>query len=321
MLTGNRVDHLPADVRVAPPSPGPRRCAVLGSPVGHSLSPALHRAAYAALGLTGWRYDALEVAEDALPRFVAGLGRAAGEPPWRGLSLTMPLKRAVLPLLDGAESTVGLVGAANTVVIGEDGRRVGANTDVPGMVAALGSAGVRAGGPHALGRVLVLGGGATAAAALAALGRLGAGAGGRPPVELAVRDAARAARTLAVAERCDVAVRVVPLTAGTPAGARPGPVDLLIATLPGSSGDGVAGVVAGRLVPEAVVLDAVYEGWPTGLARAAAAAGARVRSGAELLVHQAVEQVRWFTGREVSPAVLRDALPPSLRDTTGAADA
>jgi shikimate dehydrogenase len=98
-----------------------RRCAVLGSPIGHSLSPVLHRAAYAALGLD-WEYDALEVSEDGLAAFLDSLDDA-----WRGLSLTMPLKRAVMPLLDEASDRAVQAGAANTVVL-DGGRRVGHKT-------------------------------------------------------------------------------------------------------------------------------------------------------------------------------------------------
>ncbi|MGH3344386.1 MAG: shikimate dehydrogenase family protein, partial [Carbonactinosporaceae bacterium] len=117
-----------------------RRAAVLGSPVVHSLSPELHRAAYAALGLA-WRYDAIEVDEQRLPAFLDGLDET-----WAGLSLTMPLKRAVIPLLDEVSEIARDVAAVNTVIFGPAAggrRRTGDNTDVPGMVAALRERGVR----------------------------------------------------------------------------------------------------------------------------------------------------------------------------------
>ncbi len=148
-----------ADVPV--PDSLTRRAAVLGSPIAHSLSPVLHRAGYLDLGLE-WRYDAIEVTQESLAAFVAGCG-----PEWAGLSLTMPLKRAVLPLLDTRAALVDVVGAANTVVFGAGGERAGHNTDVAGIVAAL--RGIDA----AAGPALVLGGGATAASALAALAELG----------------------------------------------------------------------------------------------------------------------------------------------------
>ncbi len=116
--------------------PQPSRAAVLGSPVAHSLSPVLHLAAYDALGLRDWTYTAIECDEAGLPAVLA-------TPGWAGLSLTMPLKRAVLPLLDRTEPLAVEVGGANTVVF-ERGERHGYNTDVPGMVAALAEAGVTA---------------------------------------------------------------------------------------------------------------------------------------------------------------------------------
>ena len=198
-----------------------RRCAVLGSPVAHSLSPVLHRAAYAALGLP-WSYDAIECGEARLPELLAGLG-----PEWRGLSLTMPLKRAVLPLLDEVEPLVGQVGAANTVVL-DDGRRRGLNTDVPGLLAALAAHGVAV--PLEAG---VLGGGATAASAVAALG-----IGGARVVHLLVRRPEAAEPVLRVAEIFGVDVEVAPFE---PAAGLLG-LPLVLSTVPGDA----AALVRGR---------------------------------------------------------------------------
>lgn len=139
---------------------------MLGHPIAHSLSPVLHRAAYRALGLADWRYDALDVTAEQLPEVLAGLD--AG---WAGLSLTMPLKHAVLPLLDHVDPLAQTVGAVNTVLVQPErsGRAlVGANTDVYGIVAAL-----REGLRGAPTTAAVLGGGATAASTLAALAELG----------------------------------------------------------------------------------------------------------------------------------------------------
>ena len=153
--------------------PDPRRAAVLGSPIEHSLSPVLHTAAYAALGLAAWTYTAIECDEAGLPALLASRDRQ-----WAGLSLTMPLKRAVLPLLDTAEPLVADVGCANTVIFAA-GARQGHNTDVPGMVNALTAAGVSGSGP-----VLLLG----AEAGEAGHGRLAVGAvapgAAGPPGEL-----------------------------------------------------------------------------------------------------------------------------------------
>ena len=156
---------------------------MLGSPIAHSLSPVLHRAGYRELGLTGWSYDAIECDERGLAGFLDSLG-----PDWAGLSLTMPLKRAVLPLLDDAEQLALDVGAANTVLL-RGGRRLGYNTDVPGMVTALRQAGVTADG-----NALILGSGATASSALAALREIGAS-----EISVAVRSRPRAEQLRAVA--------------------------------------------------------------------------------------------------------------------------
>ncbi|MCW2795672.1 MAG: shikimate dehydrogenase, partial [Nocardioides sp.] len=127
------------------------KCAVLGDPVAHSLSPVLHRAGYAALGLD-WEYDARRVPSGGLPGFLETLDES-----WRGLSLTMPLKREAMPLADNVSERAALVGAANTLVL-DDGAVHADNTDLPGAVAALREryAGAVTGGT-------VLGGGATAA--------------------------------------------------------------------------------------------------------------------------------------------------------------
>ena len=150
------------------------RAAVLGHPIAHSLSPVLHRAAYAALGLD-WAYDAVDVTTDQLPAFVRDLDDS-----WAGLSLTMPLKQAVIPLLDHVEPLAEVVGVVNTVVVQRGGARptlVGANTDVHGIAAALNEGGPErqrpGAGPAATRHAVVLGAGATAASALAGLAELG----------------------------------------------------------------------------------------------------------------------------------------------------
>lgn len=110
------------------------RCAVLGSPVAHSLSPVMHRAAYLELGVD-WDYEAIEVGEDELAPFLDGL-----DDTWRGLSVTAPLKRRLVALLDDVSEDAELLGVANTVLLGDE--RIGHNTDVPGGLNALREAGV-----------------------------------------------------------------------------------------------------------------------------------------------------------------------------------
>ncbi|HTW01742.1 MAG TPA: shikimate dehydrogenase [Streptosporangiaceae bacterium] len=269
------------------------RAAVLGSPVAHSLSPALHKAAYRALGLTGWTYDAIECDEAGLPALLDGCG-----PEWAGLSLTMPLKRAVLPLLDAAEPLVTDVGGANTVIFAA-GARQGHNTDVPGMITALTSAGIAGSGP-----VLILGGGATACSALAAAAGLGAS-----EVTAAVRDPARASGLLAAAERLGVTVRLADFGRGEPGGSW----HLLISTVPPKAADTYAErMLRGDLVP-AAVLDVVYQPWPTALAAAAERTGAAVISGFELLLHQAARQVELMTARTAPTAAMRRGGQAELR--------
>lgn len=274
-----------------------RGAAVLGSPITHSLSPVLHRAAYAELGLDGWSYDRFEVDEAGLPAFLEGRGVGGGGRSWAGLSLTMPLKRAVIPLLDKITDTAASVEAVNTVVFDADGRRTGDNTDIPGMLAALRERGVTT-----VGSAAVLGAGATASSALAALARVCAG-----PVTAYVRSAARAAEMRGWGERLGVDVRTADWSAA--AGAFEAP--LVIATTPAGTTDELAARVPGR---PGTLFDVLYEPWPTPLATAWAAAGGQVVGGLDLLVHQAVLQVEQMTGRTPAPlAAMREAGERALR--------
>ncbi|KOU12202.1 shikimate dehydrogenase [Streptomyces sp. NRRL F-2295] len=261
------------------PSVEARRAAVLGSPIAHSLSPVLHRAAYAALGLEHWSYDRFEVDEAALPGFVDGLDAS-----WAGLSLTMPLKRAVIPLLDEISATAASVEAVNTVVFTEDGGRVGDNTDIPGMIAALRERGV-----DKVESAAVLGAGATASSALAALAAVCAG-----PVTAYVRSPERAAEMRGWGERLGVDV----VTADWADGAEALGAPLVIATTPAGATDAFTGSV-----PEApgILFDVLYEPWPTELAAAWSVRGGAVVGGLDLLVHQALLQVEQMTGRTPAP--------------------
>ncbi|MFE9397644.1 shikimate dehydrogenase [Streptomyces flavidovirens] len=263
-----------------------RRAAVLGSPIAHSLSPVLHRAAYEALGLTHWTYDRFEVDEAGLPGFFAELDES-----WAGLSLTMPLKRAVIPLLDEISDTAASVEAVNTVVFTEDGRRIGDNTDIPGMIAALHERGI-----ETVGSAAILGAGATASSALAALSRLCTG-----PVTAYVRSSARADEMRQWGERLRVDVRVADWAQAHRAFDAP----LVVATTPAGTTDALA-----EAVPDSpgTLFDVLYEPWPTALAAAWSARGGAVVGGLDLLVHQAVLQVRQMTGCATAPlAVMRAA--------------
>jgi shikimate dehydrogenase len=263
-----------------------RRAAVLGSPVAHSLSPVLHTAAYAALGLDDWAYGRHECAEDGLASFVDGLG-----PEWAGLSLTMPLKRVALGVADTVSELAAATGAANTLVL-RDGRRFADNTDVAGIVAALGPV---------TGRAVVLGAGGTAQAALAALRELGIG-----DVTVLVRSAARAGDLRAAAQRLGVDPLVDDALADP---ARTSAVleraDVVVSTLPKGAADDLSGAAG-------VVLDVVYAPWPTAFAATAQAAGARVVSGLEMLLHQAVAQVELMTGHPGPVDAMRAALDDAV---------
>ncbi len=232
-----------------------------------------------------WDYRAVEVTEAGLPAFLDGL-----DPSWRGLSLTMPLKRAVMPLLDEVSERARQAGGANTVVL-DEGRRSGHNTDVPGVVAALRE---RHDGP--VDRAVVLGGGATAASAIVGLADLGC-----RHVTVVVRDEDRAAGTVAAAARHPRPPTVdVRLLAAGPVAA-----DVLVSTIPAAAQTDAVVALSGG-VP--VVFDVVYDPWPTPLAVAAEAAGQVVVSGLDLLVHQAVLQVALMTGAvDVPLHALREA--------------
>jgi shikimate dehydrogenase len=277
-----------------------RRAAVLGSPIAHSLSPVLHRAAYRELGLVGWRYDAIECDEQRLPALLDSLG-----PDWAGLSLTMPLKRAVLPLLDYAEPLAAKVGAANTVVFAA-GQRRGFNTDVGGIVTALSEAGVTTDG-----NVVVLGSGATACSALAALRQIGVA-----DVAVAVRAPGRAKPLLAVASRLGARVELIGL--GPDLASRPW--QLLVSTIPAAGGELAAAELSTGDLTAAAVLDVGYDPWPTPLAAAAAKAGSSVISGYEMLVHQAAGQVELMTGQKAPVSVMHAAGLAELARRRGISD-
>ncbi|MFC9408564.1 shikimate dehydrogenase [[Kitasatospora] papulosa] len=271
-----------------------RRAAVLGSPIAHSLSPVLHRAAYTELGLDHWSYDRFEVDEAGLPGFVEGLDST-----WAGLSLTMPLKRAIMPMLDGISDTAASVEAVNTVVLTEDGRRLGDNTDIPGMVAALRERGV-----EKVGTAAVLGAGATASSALAALAEICTG-----PVTAYVRSEARADEMRGWGRRLGVDVRVADWAEADEALRAP----LVIATTPAGTTDAFAGAVPSA---PGTLFDVLYDPWPTALASRWAATGAGVVGGLDLLVHQAVLQVEQMTGLDAPLAVMRAAGEAALSART-----
>lgn len=263
---------------------------MLGSPISHSLSPALHTAAYAALGLTWWRYEAIECDESALSALLDRCG-----PDWAGLSLTMPLKRTVLPLLDRVEPLAAQVGCANTVVFAA-AQRLGYNTDVAGIAGALTEHGIgRLRQP--VGPALIIGGGATACAALAALRELG-----EKSVTAAVRSADRAADLSAAAARLGITLKLVAFEPGVLHEMR-----LVISTVPAGAADIFAENLLTLVSPPQAVLDVVYHPWPTPLAAVAQQVGVVLVSGFDLLLHQAARQVELMTDRPAPVAAMRQA--------------
>lgn len=285
------------------PSSG-RKAAVCGKPIAHSLSPVIHNAGFAAAGLTGWTYQAIECAESELPDLVAGLG-----PEWAGLSLTMPLKEAALRLATSASPVAIAAGVANTLVRQPDGSWHADNTDVPGMVHVLREAGLGPSrGRHAVKesppRITVLGGGGTARAALAAAAELGAEA-----VTVVTRrpEAREELGPVAVA----LGLTLDGMTWADAVGAFE--ADAVLSTVPKGAADELAERVTWR--PGSVYFDALYDPWPTPLAASAAAHGIPVVSGLDLLLAQALSQFEQFTGVAEAP---REAMRAALGEAAAA---
>ena len=262
-----------------------RRCAVLGSPIEHSLSPALHAAAYASLGLN-WSYERVEVDHKQLVPFVNSLDAS-----WRGLSLTMPLKEAVLELGEVNE-LARLAGAGNTLILERGTRRI-YNTDVGGLTWA-----VRDATAAPVPRVTILGAGATARAALIAVAQLGA-----QQVSVLVRTPSRSESLRALSHQVGVELDIRPWSVHLP------DADLVVSTVISGAADSTARAVADSAP---VIVDVIYDPWPTVLAMTAQQAGCTVISGRDLLVGQALLQIELMTGHSVAADVLYAALPTEL---------
>ncbi|MEL4357997.1 MULTISPECIES: shikimate dehydrogenase family protein [unclassified Luteococcus] len=286
-----------------------QRCAVIGHPAGHSLSPALHLAAYRELGLD-WGYTAVDLAPEQLDGFVRGLDES-----WRGLSVTMPHKVAIRQYGQGDE-LVDLVGAANTLVLPQGRNRTRAaegveaprqargtsgvplvrNTDVGGYQLAFAEAGI-----ESADSATVVGNGATARSAVVALRQMG--------VERVLVLARRPERARELKSFCTNALGMLCAVREL----APGQVidsDILLSTVP----EGGADHLAAELVQHAaVVFDSVYDPWPSALAVEAERAGKLVLNGLDLLAGQAVEQVRLMTGAEVSFGLLKSAGQEALK--------
>jgi shikimate dehydrogenase len=260
------------------------RAAVLGQPVGHSRSPAIHNAGYTAAGLSGWTYTAIECGEADLPGLIGSLG-----PEWAGFSLTMPLKEAAIAVADLVDPFAAAIGAANTLVRRSYGWHA-YNTDAPGMVRALLEAGV-----SRTPRLALLGAGGTARAAIAAAASLAA------DVTVYTRRPEAAEELRPVAEALDVELTAAPWSAAAEAATAP----VVISTVPKGAADHLA---LADFSARPVVFDAIYDPWPTPLAAAAQAAGCPIVSGLDLLLWQAVDQFELFTEAKAPVAAMRAAL-------------
>ena len=263
------------------------RAAVLGRPVSHSLSPLLHRAAYAALGLDDWTYDALDVGAEDLRDLLAGLREE-----WRGFSVTMPCKQAAVDVADVVEPLPRLLHAANTLVRTDAGWRA-ENTDVTGVGMALQLSGV-----ERVAHAAILGAGGTAAAAAVALSSLGA-----QHVDIVVRNPERAADLERIFRVLGVSSAVTTL----------GELDLdaplVVSTVPI---DGQPDLLALPWRAGQTVLDVLYAPWPTPLAQRVLDVSGTVVGGLEVLFWQATVQVELFTGQPAPIGAMRAALDAAV---------
>lgn len=272
--------------------------AVIGSPIVHSLSLVIHRAAWEQLGIDGWEYRRAEVTEKSLPTFIGQLDES-----FRGLSVTMPCKQAVMPLLDAIDPLASAVGAVNTVVPSA-GMFAGFNTDVTGIASAIRRACSHSGVPVPS-SALVLGARATASSALAALGELGI-----TTTTVAARRFGGPGSVISAASRLGVSVEQVmwsDVSAVASAAAR---ADVLISTLPAGVADPIASCLAPR--EGQILLDVIYSPRDTALRTTFEKAGGVVAEGTDMLVYQGAAQVQLMTGRSPDPAVMRHALEAEL---------
>jgi shikimate dehydrogenase len=255
-----------------------RRLGVLGWPVAHSRSPAMHAAAFAAAGLEGWRYQLLPVPPELFDETVRALP-AAG---FAGANVTVPHKEAALRLADAPSDAARAIGAANTLTFGPGGEIAAENTDAPGLVAALpvGPAGATA---------LVLGAGGSARAAVYAL--LGAGA-----------------REVLVLNRTPTRAQAVARELGARAVESLEDADLLVnCTSVGLEHAEASPVDAAELGRFGAVVDLVYRAGGTRLVRDAAARGVPHADGLEVLVQQGARSFELWTGVEAPVDAMRVA--------------
>ncbi len=271
-----------------------KHCAVVGTPIAHSRSPVLHLAAYAALELSDWTYDRVELTGEELADWLSGLDES-----WRGVSVTMPVKQAALSCAESASTLASTLGAANTLVRGERGWHAH-NTDVAGLLGALAERDVDRRDSSAT----VIGAGGTAAAAVAALSALGF-----EHVGVVVRAPTRAQALLDVVARLGLTSRTYPWpdTSGDWTAGQGLDADLVLSTVPAAA---TTALLDHQWRVGQTVVDVSYEPWPTKLVESATARGAQGIGGATVLLWQAVRQVELMTGRPAPVEAMREALLP-----------
>ena len=266
--------------------------AVIASPIQHSLSPFLHQAAYRDLGLN-IDYRRIEITKETIGSFLASWPEGLV-----GLSVTMPLKQVIIPLLSQVDGLAKAVGAVNTVVPFPGGITAGFNTDVYGLVTAIKETKGREFSPE---RAVIVGSGATASSALAALGELQAG-----QINLLARRVSGAGNAVQAATRLGIDPGYMPLAAGEKARETLQAADLIVSTVPRAVLDDFYQTISFN--PEQTVLDIVYDPWPSELVKQASRSGATIISGKVMLLHQALMQVKLFTSRTPNLEAMRTAL-------------
>jgi shikimate dehydrogenase len=271
------------------------RLGVLGWPVAHSRSPAIHNAAFAALGMEGWRYQRLPVPPALFAETVGALGSAG----FLGANVTIPHKQAALALATRSSQAAREIGAANTLTFAPDGSIAAENTDAPGLIAALG----RLHDVPAHPRALVLGAGGSARAAVWALREAGASevlVWNRTPERARTLARELGARAVKVAEAADLLVNC------TSVGLETG------GAIERSATDGEAlnqlGLTFDQVGEYSHVVDLVYRSGSTQLLAAARAHGAGTVDGLEVLVAQGALSFELWTGRQAPLALMRRAV-------------
>lgn len=278
-----------------------RKFAVLGSPISHSKSPDIHQAAYRVLG-EEWQYDRFEVVKGGLKRFIENEGSD-----YAGFSVTMPLKENAFAFADVPDELSKLTGATNTLTK-IDNRWFGYNTDVFGIMQAISA---KASAPEF--KSLVIGSGATATSALVAISKLNPGS----EVRVFARNKASRAEILKFGESLGLKMR---RTFGFVLVGALAKSDLVISTLPGGALDAIAKKLEPRTSfrPRGLLLDVAYAPWPSAIASLWQSRGGSVTSGKEMLLWQAVAQIRIFKNQSPTEPLLNEiAVVEAMRIALG----